>query len=246
MNDYIRDYTHANRAIDSGLQRYMVKIYMHMAFGLLITAFSAAATFTFPHLTNLLFKLDPWGNIIGRTTLGYVVMFAPFCIAMYLSGNFVRATFARSRLLLALYAALIGISLTELAFFYTAESLHKTFLITAFTFGAMSLYGYMTNRDLSSVGSFCMMAIWGLIISAVVNIFLQSSAIYFVTSFIGVAVFIAFVAYNTQKLKNIYYELQDTALVEKAAIMGAFSLYLNFLNLFLYLLRFLGEQKRRD
>ncbi|CAH2560052.1 Bax inhibitor-1/YccA family protein [Cardinium endosymbiont of Oedothorax gibbosus] len=246
MNDYIRDYMRAKRAVDSGLQRYMVKVYMHIAFGLLITAVAAAATFTFPPLTNLLFEFDQWGNIVGRTFLSYGIMVAPFCIAMYLSGNFVRATFAHSRFLLMLYATLVGISLTELAFFYTTDSLHKTFLTTAFTFGAMSMYGYMANRDLTSVGSFCMMAIWGLIISTVVNIFFQSHAVYFVTSFIGVVVFIAFVAYNTQKLKNLYYEVQETGLVEKAALMGAFSLYLNFLNLFLYLLRFLGEQKRRN
>nr|WP_255431695.1 Bax inhibitor-1 family protein [Cardinium endosymbiont of Dermatophagoides farinae] len=163
MNDYIRGYARTRRAIDTGLQRYMVKVYVHMAFGLLITAAAAAATFTFPPLTNLLFRFDQWGNIIGRTTLSYVVMFAPFGIAMYLSGNFVRTTFTRSRFLLALYAALVGISMAELTFFYTADSLHKTFLITAFTFGAMSIYGYMTNRDLSAVGSFCMMAIWGLL-----------------------------------------------------------------------------------
>ncbi len=246
MNDYIRNYTRSRHAIDNGLQRYMVKVYVHMAFGLLITALAAAATFTFSPLTKLLFEFDQCGNIIGRTALSYLVMFAPFCITMYLSSSFVRTLFAHSRLLLALYATLIGISLSELAFFYTIDSLHKTFLITAGTFAAMSIYGYTTNRDLTSLASFCMMAIWGLVISAVVNIFLQSNVIYFVSSFIGVVVFILFVAYNTQKLKSLYYEVQDTSLAEKAALMGAFSLYLNFLNLFLYLLRFLGEQKRRD
>lgn len=246
MNDYIRDYTHTRRAIDNGLQRYMVKVYVHMALGLLITAVAATATFAFPPLTRLLFECDQWGNIIDRTFGGYVVMFAPFCIAMYLSGNFTRKTFAHSRFLLALYAALTGSSLAGVASIYTTASLHKVFLVTACTFGAMSIYGYTTKRDLSAIGSFCMMALWGLIISAVVNIFLQSHVVYFVASFIGVVVFIAFVAYNTQNLKALYYEVQDTALAEKAALMGAFSLYLNFLNLFLYLLRFLGQQKRRD
>ncbi|WP_342265330.1 Bax inhibitor-1/YccA family protein [Cardinium endosymbiont of Philonthus spinipes] len=244
MSDY--NYTRVREAVDRGLQRYMVKVYLHMTFSLLLTAVAAAVTFTFSPLTNLLFEFDQWGNIIGRTFLNYVVMFAPFGIAIYLSSNFARVAFARSRFLLALYAILVGISLAELAFLYTIDSLHKTFLITAFTFGAMSMYGYMTNRDLTSVGSFCMMAAWGLIISGLVNLFFQSDVIYFVCSFIGVVVFIAFVAYNTQKLKNLYYEVQDTALTEKAALMGAFSLYLNFLNLFLYLLRFLGAQKRRD
>ncbi|AXI24052.1 Inhibitor of apoptosis-promoting Bax1 [Cardinium endosymbiont of Sogatella furcifera] len=246
MNDYIKDYTRARRAVDGGLQRYMVKVYLHMTLGLLITAVAAAAAFTFPPLTNLLFKLDQWGDIVGRTMLGYGLMFAPFCIAIYLSGSFFRSTFTRSRFLLGLYAMLMGMSLAELAFFYTIDSLHKTVLITAFTFGAMSIYGYTTNRDLTSVGSFCMMAIWGLMISAVVNIFFQSDLIHFLGSFIGVIVCIALIAYNTQKLKTLYYEVQETALAEKAALMGAFSLYLSFLNLFVYLLRFLGAQKRRD
>ena len=246
MNDYIKNYARARRTINNGMQRYMVKVYMHMTFGLLITAITAAATFTFSPLTKLLFTCDQWGNIIGRTFLGYVIIFAPFCIAMYVSSNFTKVTFAHSRLLLGLYAALIGMSFSELAFFYTIDSLHKTFLITAFTFGTMSLYGYSTNRDLSSAGSFCIMGILGLIISSIVNIFFHSPIIYFVTSFIGVVLFSIFVAYNTQKLKNLYYELQDTTLVEQAGLMGAFYLYINFLNLFLYVLRFLGQQKRKD
>jgi len=246
MNDYINDYTSKRYAIDNGLQRYMVKVYAHMAFGLLITALAAAATFTFPPLTRLFFELDQWGNITGRTFCGYGVVVAPFLIAMYLSGNFWKATFAHSRFLLALYAALIGISLSSIAFYYTIDSLHKVFLATACTFGVMSLYGYTTKRDLTALGSFCMMALWGLIISGVVNFFFNSDAVDFVRSFIGVIIFIGFVAYDTQKLKSLYYEVQDTALAEKVVLIGAFQLYLNFVNLFLHLLRFLGKEKRRD
>lgn len=245
MNDYITSYERSRRAIDGGLQRYMVKVYGHVAFALLVTALGAAATLTFEPLLRLLFHFDAFGNLVGHTGLGMVLMFVPFGIAMYLSSNIFQVPFARSRLLLTLYAALTGISLASLGFHYTIDSLHKTFLITAVTFGTMSLYGYATNRDLSSVGSFCTMAIWGLIISSVLNLFFNSPAVDFVTSFVGVVVFVVFVAYNTQKLKALYYEIQDASIAEKAALMGAFTLYLNFLNLFLYLLRFLGERKRR-
>lgn len=246
MNDYVKNYTRARRAIDNGLQRYIVKVYVHMTLGLLITALGAAAAFTFTPLTNLLFTFNPLGQVVGHSLVGYVVMFAPFAIAMYTSRTFIRSTFAHSRFLLSLYAALIGMSFASLAFFYTIDSLHKTFLITACTFATMSIYGYTTNRDLTSLASFCMMAIWGIVISSLINIFLHSSMIDFVASFVGVIVFTGFTACETQKLKNIYYELQDTALMEKVALMGAFSLYLNFLNLFVCLLRFFGEQKRRD
>lgn len=246
MNDYIRDYTRARRAIDSGLQRYMVKVYAHMTFGLLITALAAAATLTFPPLTRLLFRFDECGYIIGGTSLWYVVTFAPFLIGMYLSMSFTKSTFAQSRFLLTLYATLVGLSLSCLAYVYTTASLHKTFLVTASTFGAMSIYGYTTKRDLSALGSFCMMGLWGLIISGMINLFLQSEVVDFVASFIGVIVFTGFVAFDTQSLKKLYYEVQDTASAEKVALIGAFLLYINFINLFLYLLRFLGQTQRRD
>ncbi|CDG49777.1 Bax inhibitor-1/YccA family protein [Cardinium endosymbiont of Bemisia tabaci] len=248
MNNYINDYTTSRRAIDNGLQRYMVKVYGHMAFGLLITAIAAAATYTFPSFMRLFFEFDQWGNTItiNRTFWGYVVLFAPLCISIYLSSNFTKTTFAHSRFLLGCYAALIGISLSTLAFIYTIDSLHKVFLVTAFTFSAMSIYGYTTKRDLTALGSFCMMALWGLIISGIVNFFFHSDAVDFVSSFIGVVVFTGFVAYHTQKLRTLYYEVQDTALAEKVAVMGAFQLYIDFINLFLCLLRFLGQQKRKN
>lgn len=246
MNDYVKTYGSSRRAIDNGLQQYMVRVYAHVACSLLVTAAAATVALAFAPLTNLLFTFDILGNITGHTMCGYAVVFAPFCIAMYMGVNFYSSPLARSRSLLIVYAALTGMSLASLAFVYTIDSLHKTFLVTAITFGTMSIYGYTTNRDLSSLGSFCRMALWGLIISSVVNVFFGSEVVDFVVSFVGVVVFVGFVAYDTQKLKALYYEVQDTDLSEKVALMGAFSLYLNFLNLFLYLLRFLGQQRRRD
>jgi len=245
MNDYIGSYARSRKNLSTGLQSYMIKVYGHVAFALLLTAIGAAVTLGFLPLRQYLFRFDLLGNFIGYTGLGFVINFAPFLIAMYLSSNLINVSFSRSRLLLAIYALLTGCSLASLAFYYTIDSLHKTFLITSVTFTAMSMYGYATNRDLTSYGSFCVMGIWALVISSLVNIFLQSDVVDFISSFVGVVVFIIFVAYNTQKLKELYYEVQDSDIANKAALMGAFSLYLNFLNLFLHLLRFFGERKRR-
>lgn len=245
MNDYITGYERSRKTIDGGLQRYMIKVYGHVAGALLVTALAAAFTVSYEPLFCLIFRLDAFGNLVGYSGLGMVLVLLPFGIALYLSNHLFRLPFARSRFLFVLYAALTGISLASLGCYYTVDSLHKTFLVTAITFGTMSVYGYSTSRDLTSVGSFCATALWGLIVSSVLNFFLGSPVVDFVSSFVGVIVFVAFVAYDTQALKALYYEIQDAALEEKAALMGAFSLYLNFLNLFCYLLRFLGERRRR-
>ncbi|TDG95726.1 Bax inhibitor-1/YccA family protein [Cardinium endosymbiont of Culicoides punctatus] len=246
MNDYVKAYGASRKVIDNGLQQYMVKVYAYVACSLLIAAIAAAVTLVFSPLKSLLFTFDIFGNAIGLTMLGYIVLFAPLIISGYLGRNFYSSSIANSRILLAVHAALTGISLSSLAFVYTIDSIHKTFLITAITFGTMSIYGYTTNRDLSSIGSFCRMGLWGLILSSLINIFFGSEVIDFVISFVGVIIFIGFVAYDTQKLKALYYQFQGSNVSEKIAVMGAFSLYLNFLNLFLFLLRFLGQTRRRD
>ncbi|AWN82316.1 Bax inhibitor-1/YccA family protein [Candidatus Cardinium hertigii] len=246
INHYVRTYESARRTIDNGLQRYMVKVYAHLASALLLTTLAAAVTVLYAPLTRLLFTCDAYGCRVGYTGLGWVVVFLPVGIAMYIRSKGDAISFTRSRLLLTIYAVLTGMSLSTLAFYYSIGSLYKTFLVAASTFGCTSVYGYVTNRDLSQVGSFCRMAIWGLIISSLVNLFFQSSAIDFAISFVGVGVFTFFVAYYTQQLKSLYYEIQDSALAERAALMGAFLLYLNFLNIFIYLLRFFGERRRRD
>lgn len=246
MNEYIKNYESYQRVIDNGLQRYMVKVYGYLALSLLLTLGGAMATLVYMPLTRLLFRFDMFGNIIGFTAWGGVMVFAPFIIAMYVSRNVIKISFTSSRFLLGLYAVLTGCSLASLVFYYTADSLHKTFLITVVAFVVMSLYGCTTSRDLTSVGSFCVMALWGLLISALVNLCFNSELVNFVSSFVGVIAFVAFIAYNTQNLKRLYYEVQDTVLAEKVALMGAFSLYLNFLNLFTYLLHFLGERKKSD
>ncbi|MGI2298976.1 Bax inhibitor-1/YccA family protein [Candidatus Cardinium hertigii] len=246
MNNYINNHTSNRYAIDDGLQRYMVKVYAHMAFGLFITAIAAAVTYHSPPLIRLLFAFDQFGNMLDFTFFGSVVLFSPVLIVIYVRYKLSRITFSHARYLLVLYAALWGVSLSGLMFIYTIDSLHTVFLVTACTFSAMSIYGYTTKRDLTALGSFCRMALFGLIISALVNFFLQSGAVYFLTSFIGVVVFIGFVAYDTQKLKKLYYEVQDTALAKKVALIGALHLYLDFINIFLHLLQLWGKRKGRN
>lgn len=246
MSEYIRNYESRQRVIDDGLQRYMTKIYGNLVLFILLTFAGALATLTYSPLLRALFKMDAWGNVVGATGFGVICMFAPFVIAMYVSRSVLSNSFRTSRVLLGLYAVLTGCSLSSLFFCYTSDSLHKTLLITIGAFVTMSLYGYFTARDLTSVGSFCIMAMWGLIISSVINIFLHSDLIGFVTSFVGVIAFVLFVAHNTQNLKALYYSVQDTPLKDKVALMGVFSLYLNFLNIFTYLLHFFGERKRND
>ena len=245
MNNYITDYQKSKNALGSGLQRYMAQVYGHVALALFTTALGALLALTIEPMGQLFFQFDAFGQFIGYTGFGLLVSFAPFLMAMYLSCKVAQLSFTHSRWLFLGYAFLTGISFSCLAFYYTIDSLHKTFLIAAITFGSMSIFGYTTHRDLTSVGAFCRTAIWGLMISTLVNLFLKSEAIDFVTSFIGVIAFTSLIAYQTQRLKTLYYEMQETALAKKVGLMAAFSLYINFLNLFLYLLRFFGERRRK-
>jgi FtsH-binding integral membrane protein len=142
------------------------------------------------------------------------------------------------------FAAVMGLSLSSVFLMYTGQSIARVFFITAGTFGSMSLYGYTTKRDLSGMGSFLMMGLIGLILASLVNIFLQSSALSFATSVIGVLIFVGLTAYDTQKLKTMYYQLAGTGeMMAKASIMGALNLYMDFINMFLYMLRFFGDRR---
>jgi uncharacterized protein len=242
------DYTKASSAVaqkgyDEGLRAYMLKIYNYMGLALAITAFTAFATLYFEPLTRLMFNVTPTGQIIGNTGLGMLVMLAPLGIALYFFMGFGKMTTETASVLFWVYSALTGMSLSSLGFIYTGESIARTFLICSSMFGAMSLYGYTTKRDLTAMGSFLTMGLIGLLVASLFNMFFQSAAINFATSLIGVVVFTGLIAWDTQKLKAIYYTAGDGAAGQKMAIMGAFSLYLDFINLFLYLLRFFGNRK---
>lgn len=242
-NMFSMPYTGAKKSMDEGLRKYMLSIYNLMTIALVISGVTAYAFMSVPALTSLIYNVSPSGMISGHTGLGTVLMFAPIGIAMYFFWGSGRIDVRNAQMLFWVYAALTGASLSILGFIYTGASIAKTLFITASSFGAMSIYGYTTKKDLTSMGSFLFMGVIGLLISSLVNMFLQSPALDFALSFIGVLVFMGLTAYDTQRLKEIYYSAGGGEYAQRLAIVGAFTLYLDFINLFLYLIRFLGVKK---
>jgi FtsH-binding integral membrane protein len=214
--------------IDVGLRQYMLKVYDYMAGGLVLTGLVAFAAVNIPAVYEILFPLR------------FVALFATFGIALFMGFriNTMRASTAQA--LFWIYAALMGIWISPILLMYTGASIAKTFFITAGTFAAMSLYGYTTKRDLSQFGSFLVMGLFGLILAIVVNLFLRSPAVDFAISILGVLIFTGLTAWDTQRIKEWYYEHDAAEVMTKKAIQSALQLYLDFLNLFLFLLRFLG------
>ncbi len=219
--------------IDVGLRDYMLRIYNYMASGLALTGIVAYA-----------FAQSGLYIAIARTPLIWLVMLAPLGLVMWLSYGINRMQASTAQALFWVYAALMGVSLASVFLVFTGESVARVFFITAGTFGAMSLYGYTTQRDLSQWGSFLFMGLIGIIIASLVNIFLASSALQFAISVIGVIVFVGLTAYDTQQIKEMYFENDDAQTAGKKAIMGALRLYLDFINLFMMLLQLFGS--RRD
>lgn len=244
MIDYTKQYAGAEKkSFDEGLRSYMLKIYNYMALAILLTGVMAWATLNFAPLTQLMYDVTPSGQIIGQSTMGMILTFAPLGIALFFFMGIGRISVQTAMTMFWAYAAIMGMSLSHLGIVYTGQSIAKTFFISSSVFASMSIYGYTTKRDLTSMGSFLVMGLIGLIIVSLVNIWLQSPAIEFATSFVGVAVFMGLTAWDTQKLKSIYYQTGGGEMGQKMAIVGAFSLYLDFINLFLYLLRFFGDRR---
>ena len=230
-------------AYDAGLRAYMLRIYNFMASGLALTGIVALFTANSSAMQALLYAQNAQGMVVP-SGLGYLVMFAPLGIVLWLSFGLNRISAGFAQGLFWAYSVMMGLSLSSIFLMYTGESIARTFFVTAGTFGAMSLYGYTTKKDLSSWGSFLIMGLIGLIIASLVNLFLQSSALAFATSVIGVLIFVGLTAYDTQKIKAMYYQLGSTGeLAAKMAIMGALNLYMDFINIFLHLLRFMGERR---
>lgn len=243
MINYTKTLSSAPKSYDVGLRNYMLRIYNHMAAALLITGLAALATLSFGPLTRLMFQISPSGQFLGSTGFGLIVMLSPLGIAFYFFSGFGRMTIQTAQTLFWVYSGLVGMSLGSLGLVYTGESIARTFFICASVFGAMSLYGYNTQRDLTSAGSFLVMGLMGIIAASLVNLFLNSPAIYFATSLIGVVIFMGLIAWDTQKLKQLYYGSGGGEFGQKISVMGAFTLYLDFINLFLYMLRFLGNRR---
>ena len=235
-----------DHVIDQGLRSYMLKVYNYMASGVFLTGIVAL----------ILFKLSvvsgPNGEIMGLTNIGnaiynsalmWVLMLAPLGIVFYMSFGIRKMSASKAQTTFWVFAALMGASLASIFLVYTGASITRVFFITAGTFGAMSIYGYTTKRDLTKLGSFLMMGLIGIIIASIVNIFMKSSMMYFVISIIGVLIFVGLTAYDTQKIKNMYLASDDSEISGKKAVMGALTLYLDFINLFIMLLRLFGQRR---
>jgi len=227
----------ATTGYDEGLRIYMLSIYRNMSMALGISALVAYIVGSSEQLAVMLFS----------TPLAYAVMFAPLIYIFFFSHKLMDMNRQQAMLHLGIFAAINGLSLGSIFLVYTAASIAKTFFITASTFGAMSLYGYTTKKDLTSLGSFAYMGLIGLVIASLINLFLRSAALDFTVSFIGVGIFTLLTAYDTQKLKSIYYSMNgSTARASNIAVYGALTLYLDFINLFTMLLHFVGVRKNDD
>lgn len=239
--------------IDAGLRAHMNKVYGTMSVGMLITALAAwaisgLAVTDVPNAYQMGTGkyLTDFGITIYTTGLRWVIMLAPLAFVFGLSAMINRMSAATAQLVFYAFAAAMGLSLSSIFLVYTATSITQVFLITAIAFAGLSLYGYTTKKDLSGWGTFLMMGVIGLIVAMVVNIFLQSPAIMFAVSIIGVLIFAGLTAYDTQKIKTTYLQMAhsgDQEWLGKAAIMGALSLYLDFINMFVFLLMLFGNRE---
>jgi FtsH-binding integral membrane protein len=239
-------------AIDEGLRAYMLRVYNLMALGLVITGVAALgvnmlATTTDPAAAAATLgngkMLTSHGVALYGSPLKWVVMLAPLGMVFFLSARVQKMSISAAQTSFWIFAGLMGLSLSSIFLVYTGQSIVQTFFITAASFGALSIYGYSTRRDLTGMGSFLIMGVFGLIIAMIVNIFLQSPAMQFAISAIGVLVFAGLTAYDTQKIKEMYFEGDDVLVAGRKAIMGALTLYLDFINLFSFLLSFLGNRE---
>ncbi len=224
-------------AYDAGLRSYMLSVYNYMSSGVLLTGIVA-----------LLFS---WGGmnspaaqiLLQPGILKYVIMFSPLLFVMVLSFGINKLSTVAAQAIYWAYAAVMGLSLSSIFLMYTQASIAQTFFATAAAFAGLSLWGYTTKKDLSGFGTFLIMGVVGLLVAMLINLFLKSSAMDMVVSFIGVLLFAGLTAYDTQKIKSIYAHVAGTDMMGKSVVMGALNLYLDFINMFLFLLRFMGNRE---
>ena len=254
MSDFDRNYGTATRevgagrtvATDAGLRAYMIRVYNYMAMGVGLTGIVAWLTFQTAVVTDAngtIIELTPFGHAIFGGPAIIVLMLGTFGLVMFISFRIQHLQPATALALFIAYAALLGLMLSSVFLAYTGASVTRVFFISAASFGALSLYGYTTQRDLSAFGSFLLMGMFGLLIAMVVNIFVKSTGLDFVISAVGVLIFAAMTAWDTQRIKEMYDPMQDATVAGRKAVMGALQLYLDFINLFLFLLRFFGDRR---
>ncbi len=254
--DTIRTATGARAAeIDEGLRAHMNKVYGTMSVGMLITfaaawAIAGLATTTDPSAAAAQLSANKYLTSFGATLfaspLKWVIMFAPLAFVFGFSAGINRLTAAGAQTVFYLFAAVMGVSISWIFLVFTGQSIIQVFLITAIAFAGLSLYGYTTKKDLSAMGTFLIMGVIGLIVASIVNIFIASSAVAFAISVIGVLIFAGLTAYDTQNIKTTYLQMAhsgDKEWLGKAAIMGALSLYLDFINMFMFLLQLFGSRE---
>ncbi|MGN6422234.1 MAG: Bax inhibitor-1/YccA family protein [Asticcacaulis sp.] len=251
MNDFVGQNTRArptveDQARDLGLKRFLLGIYQKMALGLLLTGATAWAVAHSPMFLQMLYRVTPEGQIAGYTGVGYLFLFAPLVLSFLSGAVMSRMNVAAMALFYWAFVAIMGVSLSSIFLLYTATSLASTFFITAAAFGALSVWGYTTKTNMTGWGSFLIMAVFGLIIASLVNVFLLKSGMFdLVISAAGVLIFSGLLAYQTQQLKQVYYSLEHSATgLAAMTYYGALSLYINFINLFLSILRLFGGGRR--
>ena len=226
--------------IDRGLRSYMLGVYNYMASGLAVTGAVAAGTYTLAVQNG---QLTPFGITLFQSPLMWVFVLAPVALVFFLSFRIQAMRAATAQAVFWIYAALNGVAFSTLGLVYSGNSITRVFFISAASFAALSLWGYTTKRDLSGFASFLFMGLVGIIIASLVNLFMASTALQFVISVVGVLVFAGLTAYDTQQIKEMYFEADDGETMSKKILMGALRLYLDFINLFLMLLRLFGNRE---
>lgn len=250
MSDFNRGFSRpasvvTDASVDAGLRAFMLGVYNKVGLGLVISAALAYVTGTVPAVQQYLFTVDQTTGRVGYTLLGIVVAFAPLAIILF--QTFIRRTATPQSAAFTYWSivALIGASFGLLFIFYSQVSIFQTFLVTAAAFGGLSLVGYTTKRDLTGIGNFLIMGLWGLIFASLATFFFHSGALVFAINLIGVLIFAGLIAVNTQQLKLTYHQLGgDTAAMNVATSQGALILFLDFINLFRFLLYFMGGSRR--
>lgn len=242
----------AGAVIDAGLRAYMLRVYNYMTLGLMITGFAALGTFMLAVTENPANAaaqlangklLTDFGVMLYGSPLQWVVMLAPLAFVFLFAARINSMSVGSAQIVFWVFAGLMGVSLSSILLVFTGESIIRVFFITATAFGGLSLYGYTTKKDLSGWGSFLIMGLIGLIVAIIVNLFLASSALQFAISVIGVLIFAGLTAYDTQRIKEMYYVGDDAQVAGRKAISGALALYLNFINMFVMLLQLFGNRE---
>ncbi len=247
MNAWDRQTTTASsqsRAVDQGLRSYMLKVYNYMTSGVLLTSVIAYFAGTSPAFLGLVMQQGANGQM-GMSPLGWIIALAPLAMVFFMMFKLRSMSTETLQITFWTYATLMGLSLFSIFLVYTQASILKVLFVTAGTFGLLSMYGYATKRDLTSMGSFLMVGVWALIIVSLVNVFLlKSSGLDFVLSLVGVGLALGFTAYNTQQIKDNYYETAGSPdAAKRASILGALNLYMDFIMLFVNLLRLIGDRR---